>query len=149
MSEPAGAGGIDVDRLMADLERRVEARRAAGELDPAVLDLPFDGDEPAGGGPTVRLRPETAYSTKPGVGRIITLAKRSVIRFLFHFLNDLVIQINGALARLDAAQAAAEREAVRSRDAVQEDMTRLEHEVADLGRRVAAVEGRSGPPPAG
>lgn len=149
MSEPPAPGGIDVGRLMADLERRVAARRAAGEIDPAVLDLPFDGDEPVEVGPSVRLRPETAYSTRPGVGRVITMAKRAAIRFLFHFLNDLVVQINAALARLDAAQGAAERQLERARGEAQARTARLEDEVADLSRRVAAVERRGDHPPAG
>lgn len=149
MSGQAEPGGIDVARLMEDLERRVAARRAAGELDPAVLDLPFDGDEPADAGPSVRLRPETAYSTRPGVGRVITLAKRAVIRFLFHFLNDLVVQINGALARLDAARIAAEREGATARGALEADVARLEDEVSDLDRRLAAIERAAAPPPAG
>lgn len=103
MNERDAHGGIDVDRLMDDLKRRVAARRAAGELDPRVLDLPFSAtEEPAdAAGVAVRLRPETAYSSKPGVGRAITLAKRAQIKFLFHFLNDLVEQINRALRRTD------------------------------------------------
>lgn len=103
MSDEAHSGGIDVDRLMDDLKRRVAARRAAGELDPRVLDLPFSAMEepPDAAGVAVRLRPETAYSSKRGVGQAITLAKRVQIKFLFHFLNDLVEQINRALRRTD------------------------------------------------
>jgi len=138
--------GIDVDRLMDDLKRRVDARRAAAEIDPRVLDMPFTAEtDPDAPGTSVRLRPETAYSSKPGVGRAITFAKRAQIRFLHHFLNDLVAQINTALLRLDARHDDEERERRR----LQEQVGRLEDELAGLRRRVAELESAPGGTPEG
>ena len=121
-------GGIDLDRLMADLKRRVAARRAAGEYDQRLFDVPFDEDLPGGGGELVRLRMETAYSSKPLVGKAITLGKRIQIRLLFHFLNDVVTQTNAALTGMRAALDKEER----AREA-------LEDRVRDLEARLAAA----------
>jgi hypothetical protein len=138
VTEPAPpAGGIDVDRLMDDLKRRVDARRAEGELDPRVLDMPFtvdaDGDAT---GLSVRLRPQTAYSSKAGVGRAITFAKRAQIRFIYHFLNDMVGQVNAALRRLD--DRADQQERARAR--LEERVAQLEEELAGMRRRVADID---------
>lgn len=135
---PEAAGAIDVDRLMADLKARVAARRRLGEYDPEVLDLPFDAglDEDATGAPHVRLRLETAYSSKPVVGRAITAAKRLQIRSVFHFLNDAVTQVNAALASM---RAALESE-VRSREALEDRVRELEAELDELREAREAPE---------
>ena len=127
-------GGIDLDRLMADLKRRVAARREAGEYDERLFDVPFDEDLPGGAGELVRLRMETAYSSKPLVGRAITLGKRLQIRLLFHFLNDVVTQTNAALTTMRANLDAEER----AREA-------LEDRVRELETALAAARA-SGPP---
>ncbi len=143
MTTPAGphAGAIDLDRLMDDLKRRVEDRRAAAEIDPRILHMPFtvEGGENGAGTASVRLRPETAYSSKPIVGRPVTIAKRSAIRFLYHFLNDLVGQLNTVLARLDEAQQGEER----AREAVEARTGRIEDEVSRLQRRISALEAQT------
>ena len=130
-------GGIDLDRLMADLKRRVAARREAGEYDERLFDVPFDEDLPGGAGELVRLRMETAYSSKPLVGRAITLGKRLQIRLLFHFLDDVVTQTNAALTTMRANLDAEER----AREA-------LEDRVRELETALAAARA-SGPPPGG
>jgi hypothetical protein len=147
VTDPARpTGGIDVDRLMDDLKRRVEARRAAGEIDQRVLDMPFTAETDVDAtSASVRLRPETAYSSKPGLGRVITIAKRAQIRFIFHFLNDLVSQINAALRRLDDRQGDTER----ARRRLEEQVVRNEEELAGLRRRVAALESAAGASPEG
>lgn len=138
MSDPTPPPAIDVDMLMDDLKGRVERRRADGEIDPRVLDLPFDADDGAPARTHVRMRPEVAYSSKPGVGRIITAVKRTAIRLLHHFVADLVAQINAALARLDGAR----RDDERARAELEDRAARQEEELADLRRRVAAMERR-------
>jgi hypothetical protein len=131
VSEPLpSGGGIDVDRLMDDLKRRVAARRAAGEIDPRVLDLPFSPLDDASAAAPIRLRPEVAYSSKPGVGRAITFVKRAMIRMQFHFLNDAVTQANAALARLDEQL----REERQARAGLARTVARLEGELAGLRR---------------
>lgn len=93
---------IDVDRLMEDLQARVAAARERGAYDPDVLAAPFA----LAGGQAVRLRIETAYSSKRFVGPVITALKRAAIKLQYHFLNDAVAQTNAALARnRDDAQA--------------------------------------------
>ncbi len=122
---------------MADLKRRVAARRAAGEYDERLFDVPFDEDLPGGAGELVRLRMETAYSSKPLVGRAITFGKRVQIRLLFHFLNDVVTQTNAALTTMRANLDAEER----AREA-------LEDRVRELETALAAARA-SEPPPGG
>jgi hypothetical protein len=144
----APVGGIDVDRLMADLKSRVAARRAAGELDPGVLDLPFrpgSDEEPAGRltRPVV-LRPQVAYSTKPGIGPLITRVKRTLISLLYHFLNDVVDQINGVTRQLGEALSAEER----AREGLEVRADRLESELDGLRTRIARLETDTRRPPA-
>lgn len=145
MSAPVSShtGAIDLDLLMADLKRRVEDRRAAAELDPRILHMPFsvEADESGRATASVRLRLETAYSSKPFVGRPITFAKRGAIRFLYHFLNDLVGQLNTVLARLDEAQTAQER----AREALETRTGRVEDDVSRLQRRISALEAQAEP----
>jgi len=137
-SAPEPPGAVDVDRLMADLKVRVDARRRAGGYDRDLLDMPFDEDLAlGGGGGPVRLRPETAYSSKPVVGRAITLAKQAQIRGMYHFLQDVVTQTNSALV---AMRAALEAES-RYREALEERVSELEEELD------AEREAREGPGP--
>lgn len=121
--EDGGSGSIDLDRLMRDLKARVAARRAAGADDGDLLDSPLGA--PAGAPAlSVRLRPETAYSSKPVVGRAITFGKRLQIRVLYHFLDDLAAQANAALGGLRAALEAE----TRARERLEQRVRELERE---------------------
>lgn len=139
MSAPEAPGGpiVDVDRLMEDLRARVASRRAAGGYDGALLAEPFgvSGSPPSAAGRIV-LRPETAYSSKPFVGRVITGGKRAVIKALFHYLSDLVAQVNAALGRLSES---VESEA-RTREGLEREVRSLEREVRSLEREVRSLE---------
>lgn len=141
-------GGIDVDQLMRDLKRRVAARRAAGEIDPKVLDLPFrpgSGEEPPGRvARRVVLRPQVAYSTKRGVGPLITRAKRVLVSLLYHFLNDVVDQINVVTRELGEALSAEER----AREGLEVRAERLERELEGLRARVGRLESETRRPSA-
>ena len=90
---------IDVDRLVEELKDRVQRLRADGvyadEL--SVIPLEFPVDEP-----TVRFRPELAYSTKRGVGRALTVVKRGILRLLIHVFDDLARQTTVAVDRATA-----------------------------------------------
>ena len=86
---------IDVARLVADLQRRAAVNRERGLYDQTLLSAPFDLD-PLGGpddmlvaglGP-IRLRPQLGFSSKPGVGRAITLTKRVTERLVHHVVQD-------------------------------------------------------------
>lgn len=142
------AGGIDVDHLMRDLKRRVAARRAAAEIDPRVLDLPFqpgaDDEALARVVSRIVLRPQVAYSTKPGVGPVITRVKRTLISLLFHFLNDIVDQINGVARQLGDALSAEER----AREGLEVHTARLESELEMLHTRIARLESETQRPSA-
>ena len=108
---------LDVDRIVADLQERVTARRAAGEYDEQTLRTRFELVKGK-----VVLRPELAFSAKPLVGAPLTAIKRLLMRLQIHFLNDIVAQVNAALA---ADRAKLEAESRRR---------------ATLEERVAAIE---------
>ena len=108
---------LDVDRIVADLQERVTARRAAGEYDEQTFRTRFELVEGK-----VVLRPELAYSARPLVGAPLTAIKRLLIRLQIHFLTDIVAQVNAALA---ADRAKLEAESRRR---------------ATLEERVAAIE---------
>jgi hypothetical protein len=129
-------GGIDIDLLMSDLKARAQQRREAGEIDSRVLDMPFSPEDDPSPRAPIRLRPEVAYSSKPGIGRLITLIKRTLIKLQFHFINDVVTQANAALARLDDEL----RDERAARGAVEKRAARLEDELAELRRKVAGME---------
>jgi hypothetical protein len=124
---------VDVDRLVDELRERVAARRAAGEYDERLTRAPF---RRSAGAATVTLRMETAYSSKPVVGPVITAGKRAVIRGLWHFLDDAVGQANAALSLLQA-ELRAEREA---RSALAGELRSAQERIVALTDRLASLE---------
>lgn len=114
---------LDVDRIVADLQERVTARRAAGEYDEQTFRTRF---ELVAG--KVVLRPELAYSAKPLVGAPLTAIKRLLIRLQIHFLNDIVAQVNAAFAA-DRAKLEAES---RRRATLEERVAALETRLTEL-----------------
>lgn len=116
---------LDVDRIVADLQERVAARRAAGEYDQRTLGTRFELVEGS-----VVLRPELAYSAKRVVGTPLTVIKRLIIRLQLHFLNDIVAQVNAALAT-DRAKLKAESQ---RRAALEERVLELETRLGELHR---------------
>lgn len=94
---------------------------------------------------TVRIRPEVVRSTAPGIGRALTVVKRSLLRLLDQPLDDLAAQTSGALDQASAqarrarewAEHAVSAEA-REREATQRDLQtvlrRIETLEAELGR---------------
>jgi hypothetical protein len=117
---------IDVERLVAELQQRLAAQRAAGAY---ADDLSGIGLELGPIGPTVRFRPELGFSSKPVVGPLITAVKRLQLRMLHFVLQDLADQTDAAIGRVEAQAADA---ASRARDA--------QAEVERLGRRIAVLE---------
>ena len=124
---------IDVDRLVQELSERVEEQRRAGAYadDPSSA-LPLDLPPPEA---PVRFRPERAYSTKPVVGRPLTMVKQGLLRLLVHVFDDLAAQTSAAIEadRRDARQAEA---ALRTR--IEEIEQALDH--LQLGPRLARLE---------
>jgi len=88
---------LDVDALVAALRARVAAQRARGAYGADVGSGPVAVR--AGGPVHVRFRPELGYSSKPVVGRPITLAKQVTLRALVHVFDDLARQTDAAVAR--------------------------------------------------
>jgi chromosome segregation ATPase len=70
------------------------------------------------------------------VGKAITAAKRIQIRSFFHFLNDAVTQVNGALASMRAALDAE----TRAREALEDRVRELEAELDELHAAKEASE---------
>ena len=158
---------IDVERLVGELKARLERERAAGayadDLFGVALQRPpavdrtetmvpaYDPD-----GARVRFRPELGFSSKPVIGRFITLVKQFILRLLFHVFDDLAKQTDAALNRIEVALAVQagdlEREAHRfdaqahrfdaqvtseigAREALQADVKSLAEHLAEIDSR--------------
>jgi hypothetical protein len=141
-SEP----NTDLEHLVERLEQQVAAERAQGgyadDLSDVELVAPAgttDATEPrlaagfdlGAAGPRVRFRPELGYSSKPFVGRPITLLKRFYLRLLFYVFDDLARQTDAALSRVESALAVE----IATRE-------RLQQEVHDLRTRLERLEDR-------
>jgi hypothetical protein len=135
---------IDHERLVERLEKRVAAERERGAYEDDLSDVELEtpstrtpglasGFDLGALGPRVRFRPELGYSSKPLIGRPITLVKQLYLRLLFYVLDDLARQTDTALARVESALAVE----IATRE-------RLELEVRELRARLDAVDG--GPP---
>jgi hypothetical protein len=148
MREQEGTDSTDdttVERVVADLKDRVDGARAAGEyaddLSGVELQKPEQpmpivrGLDLQGAGPRVRFRPELGFSSKPVIGPVITLVKRTLLRLQLHVFEDLAQQADAAITRVETAIAveAATRE-------------RLEDRVKTLEARLAMLQkSRPGP----
>jgi hypothetical protein len=141
-SEP----NIDLEHLVERLEQQVAAERAQGGYPDDLSDVELvapagttDATEPrlaagfdlGAAGPRVRFRPELGYSSKPFVGRPITLLKRFYLRLLFYVFDDLARQTDAALSRVESALAVE----IATRE-------RLQREVDDLRARLERLEDR-------
>ncbi len=74
---------------------------------------------------TVTLNPAVAYSSKPGVGKAISMAKRVVIKLEDQVLKDMVDQFNMVMEAENA-----------ERRSLQDEVAALRSRVEDLTRRV-------------
>jgi hypothetical protein len=120
---------IDVERIVAEIRERVAARGdEAVELTTLPLDIP-PPDAP------VRFRPDRAYSTKPLVGRPLTLVKQALLRLLVHVFDDLAAQTSAAI---EADRAAARATEARLLGRIEEIEGTLDH--LQLGPRLARLE---------
>jgi SAM-dependent methyltransferase len=156
---------IDVELLVDELKERVARERAAGayvdDLSGIALEVPQSTDAASALGPAydpeaprVRFRPELGFSSKPVIGRPITLFKQFVLRLLFHVFDDLARQTDNALRRIEVALAVQagnlQREAQRfdarltsevgAREAVQTDVRSLAEHIAELESRLDRLQ---------
>lgn len=128
---------IDVERLVADLRERVVRRRATGGYADDLTGVTLEPPPPEA---PVRFRPELAYSSKPGIGKPLTLLKQTILRLLVHVFDDLARQTSVAV--LDARRAADEarrwsEEALR---AEADERLRAQRDVLAAIERIGALE---------
>ena len=146
---------IDVERLVADIKKRVARERALGlyadaaELAALGLEVPpqaalAQGFDLGGSGARVRFRPELGFSSKRIVGPVITALKRVILRLLFFVLDDLARQTDAAVRRLEAALAAEAGARETLEDEVSSSAERQAEELRALAERVAALESKAG-----
>jgi SAM-dependent methyltransferase len=157
MTDPQRA--VDVDRLVEELRDRVAAQRAAGAyaVDPSALPLELPPPEPP-----VRFRPERGYSSKPLVGRPLTLVKQAILRLLIHVFDDLAEQTSSAidadrralaeaegrlLTRVEDLERTLDRLALAPRLARLERTRRTTESAADAGVVPAAALADASAPP--
>ena len=130
MAEKRVGEPVPPEQLVASLEERVEAERAAGgysdDLSAFELEIPQEPE------PRVRFRPELGFSSKPVIGRPITLTKRLLLRLQLYVFDDLAKQadeaIRGVERRLEVEIATRER---------------LEGEIRALEARIRELEDAS------
>jgi SAM-dependent methyltransferase len=96
---------IDVERLTADLRQRVAERRARGEYVEDLDAVELRATPIVSSAVTrVELHPALAgQSTKPVIGPLVALLRRGVFRLLYWVLDDIVTQMNNALANVERA----------------------------------------------
>lgn len=96
-------------QVLERLKATVAERRAAGEYPAHLVDRPYRPvheapPDPAAAAPSlrgIRLRHELGFSSKPGVGPVITLAKRAAGRSIHHVVQDALDQAALAIEHLD------------------------------------------------
>lgn len=110
---------LDMERLVSELQERVENERVAGAYADDLSDiklqaLPHTENAPApiaagfdlgGRESRVQFRPELGFSSKPVIGPVITAVKRFILRLRFYVFDDLARQADAAIARVEAALA--------------------------------------------
>jgi hypothetical protein len=89
----------DAEQIVAGLKERVEQERAAGGY---ADDLSgFELETPPAESARVRFRPELGFSSKPVIGRPITLVKRVLLRLQLYVFDDLARQADEAIERVE------------------------------------------------
>ena len=127
---PRGGQPFDVDAVMDDLRQRVAASGAHG----AGL-TPFSSDFTGAEGVDVfDVSPDVHGSTKPVVGALVTGGKRMVARASAPMVASLGEQVALSISELR-----------RNIDDVIEEQGRLREALADIRRRLDAMNGPAGP----
>jgi O-antigen chain-terminating methyltransferase len=151
VSEPAPKQIIDVERLVEELKQRAARERESGayreDFSGVQLEVPpaasvVEGFDLAAGGPRIRFRPELGFSSKPVIGRPITLVKQFFLRLLFYVFNDLAEQTDLAVRRLEtalAAEAASTEARISAEVAAREG---LQRDLGSLLGRITQAEGQ-------
>jgi hypothetical protein len=90
---------VDVERLVEDVRERVAYERSQGDGAGQELAVP----QPAPPAYLIAVRPETIVSNKRLVGPLITFVRRVMLRILALPLQDLINQMNTAVAGVHQA----------------------------------------------
>ncbi|MCC6830142.1 MAG: class I SAM-dependent methyltransferase [Thermoleophilia bacterium] len=133
---------IDVDRLVDDLRARAAHLRAGGAYGPEVGTGPVPI---ASGRPQVVFRPQLGYSSKPGIGKVITGVKQVQLRLLFHVLNDIAQQTDSAVGDMWPKVAEAHDRALQfaaGLEAEAAERVRAQRDISALSQRIDAFERR-------
>jgi hypothetical protein len=137
MADEPAQQPFDPDQLVAELKGRVERERAAGayadDLSGIGLEVPSQAVEASTA--RVRFRPELGFSSKPVIGRVITLIKRVLLRLQFYVFDDLARQADSAITDLEARLAAE----IATRERLEDEM---DGKIRELEDKVRLLEGR-------
>jgi hypothetical protein len=137
MADEPAQQPFDADQLVAELKGRVERERAAGayadDLSGIGLEVPSQAVEASTA--RVRFRPELGFSSKPVIGRVITLIKRVLLRLQFYVFDDLARQADSAITDLEARLAAE----IATRERLEDEM---DGKIRELEDKVRLLEGR-------
>jgi hypothetical protein len=101
MPEERAPQPVDADELVAGLRERVETERAAGAYADDLSGFELEIPPRKTSGPRVRFRPELGFSSKPVIGRPITLMKRVLLRLQLYVFDDLARQADEAIERVE------------------------------------------------
>jgi SAM-dependent methyltransferase len=130
---------IDVEALVDDLRERVARARREGLYADDLSGQALRAPAPAA---RVRFRPELAYSTRPLVGRPLTLVKRGILRLLVHVFDDLARQADAGIAAAEAHAGDARAWAQRAAESEGAARERVAADVAGLAERLSGLEGQ-------
>lgn len=135
---------VDVERLVEDLRARAARGRADGSYgeDVGAGPLPI-----ASGRPQVVFRPQLGYSSKPGVGKVITGVKQVQLRLLFHVMNDLARQTDAAVGEIWPKVTGTQDDVAHLKAALAAEIAereRAQRDIAGLSRRLDEFEHRVG-----
>jgi hypothetical protein len=138
MAEGPAQRPLDAEEIVAELRERMEQERAAGaypdDLSAFGLEaLPHAGDASS---PRVRFRPELGFSSKPVIGPVVTLVKRTILRLQFYVFDDLAKQADAAIGNVEARLAAE----IATRERLESE---LEGKIRELEDKIRLLEGRS------
>jgi hypothetical protein len=118
----------DVEQVVASLRQRVEQERPAGAYADDLSGFELETPLPEASDPRVRFRPELGFSSKPVIGRPITLVKRLLLRLQLYVFDDLAKQADEAIRR---AENKLEVE-IAARERLEGDVRELEAKVRRL-----------------
>ena len=133
-----GEDRVDVEQLMEGLRERVEKERAAGAYADDLSGFELELQPQEASGPRVRFRPELGFSSKPVIGRPITLVKRLLLRLQLYVFDDLARQADEAIQRIERRLEVE----IATRERLESE---LEAKICELEAKIRLFEEGAGP----